>query len=229
MGRAKGTLACIVVLAAVVLVAKTAAYDEDRPRAYRNAEPGNIAYYVLVLDWSPTYCLHEGRDRGDKHCNSDRSDEFVMHGLWPQYANGWPEDCYKGERPWIPSDVIDEMLDIMPSKYLIIHEYKTHGTCTGLAPARYFDAARKAYEQVNVPAAFIDPTTQRFASPEKIESAFTAANDWLEADMIAVTCRRGNLFDVRICFSDDLRPQACGANINQKQLCPLERITVTVP
>ena len=80
-----------------------------------------------------------------------------------------------------------------------------------------------------MPADFVDPKTQRFVSPEEVEKEFIAANDWLGPDMIAVTCRRGNLFDVRICFSDDLHPQACGTNINQKYLCPLQRITVTVP
>ena len=129
----------------------------------------------------------------------------------------------------MPADVIDEMRDIMPSKGLIIHEYKTHGTCTGLAPGAFYDVVRKAYDQVRIPAAFDDPKTQRVMSPEKVESAFIAANDWLEPDMIAVTCRRGNLYDVRLCFSDALSPQACGVNINQKRLCPLRRMTVTVP
>lgn len=228
MPAARRLLLALPAVALLALATAAHAYD-DRPHAFRHAEPGNIDYYVLVLDWSPTYCLHEGEDRGDQHCNSDRADEFALHGLWPQYAKGWPEDCYTGERPWVPSDVIDGMLDIMPGKDLVIHEYKTHGTCTGLTPEQYFDASRKAYEQVTVPAAFVDPKAQQFLSPEKVESAFLAANDWLEPDMIAVTCRRGNLFDVRLCFSNDLRPQACGANINQKQLCPLQRITVTVP
>lgn len=219
----------LVTLIAGMLVALSSARADDRPHAFRYAEPGNVDYYVLVLGWSPTYCLHEGDDRNDMHCNSDRADEFVLHGLWPQYATGWPEDCYKGQRPRLPSDVIDGMLDIMPSKDLVIHEYKTHGTCTGMAPKPYFDAARKAYEQVKVPASFVDPKTQQFVSPEKVESAFIAANDWLKPDMIAVTCRRGNLFDVRLCFDDDLSPQACGVNIDQKELCPLQRITVTVP
>jgi ribonuclease T2 len=125
--------------------------------------------------------------------------------------------------------VIEDIISIMPSKELVIHEYKTHGTCTGLAPGPYFEAAYKAYAQVTMPKAFVDPKTQRFVSPDNIETAFMTASDWLENDMIAVTCRRGSLFDVRICFSNDGQPQACGRNINPKRLCPLQRITVTVP
>lgn len=129
----------------------------------------------------------------------------------------------------MPSEVIDDMRDLMPSKGMIIHEYKTHGTCSGMSPSTYFAAARRAYDQVMIPAVFEDPKTQRFLSPAKIESEFIAANDWLEPDMIAVTCRRGNLFDVRICFDTDVEPRACGTNFDQRRLCPLRRVTVTVP
>lgn len=116
----------------------------------------------------------------------------------------------------------------MLDKEVVIHEYKTLGTCTGLSTSDYFAKARKAYQQVTIPAPLDNPATQQFLSPEKIESAFQAANDCLQPDMIAVTCRRGNLFDVRICFSTELEPQPCGVNINQKELCPLQRITVPV-
>lgn len=221
------TVAPIVLCATLVFARPAAAYDE--PHAFHHAEPGDFDYNVLVLDWSPTYCLREGADRNDPQCDAERSHDFVLHGLWPQYAKGWPEDCYNGERPWVPSQVIGEMRDIMPSKALIIHEYKTHGTCSGLSPERYYDEARTLYTRVSVPASFDDPQAQRFLSPETIEAEFIAANDWLNPDMIAVTCRRGNLFDIRICFSRELRPQACGANINQKRLCPLQRITVPTP
>jgi ribonuclease T2 len=217
------------VIAALVCTTNAFAYDDNRPHAFLNAAPGNVDYYALVLSWSPTHCLSEKDDRDDRQCDPGRPEDFVLHGFWPQYAKGWPEDCYTGQRPWVPSAVIDQMHDIMPSKQIVIHEYKTHGTCTGMAPDAYFAAARKAYEQVTIPAVFNDPRTQRFLSPEDVEKEFIAANDWLKPDMIAVTCRRGKLFDVRICFSDDIQPQVCGANFDQKALCPLNRITVTVP
>lgn len=224
-GNATGILA---ILASLVCIASASAYD-NRPHAYRHAKPGGIDYYALVLSWSPTHCLIEGHARDDAQCGPTGDHDFVLHGFWPQYAKGWPEDCYSGRRPWVPSAVIDEMRGIMPSKELIIHEYKTHGTCTGLTPSAYFSAAREAYGRVVIPKAFDDPKTQRFLSPETIENEFIAANDWLKPDMIAVTCRRGNLFDVRLCFDTDIEPQACGTNINQKRLCPLRRITVTAP
>ena len=44
--------------------------------------------------------------------------------------------------------------------------------------------------------------------------------------MIAVTCRRQNLLDIRVCFGRDLFPRACGSNEDQKRLCPVSKITV---
>jgi len=221
--------AAIALSAATLFAGSAASYDDNGPREVRHAEPGDFDYYALVLGWSPTYCLREGDDRADPQCDTTRSHDFVLHGLWPQYAKGWPLDCYGGKRPWVPSQVIGEMRDIMPNKALIIHEYTTHGTCSGLSPEKYYDEARALYERVSIPAGFEDTKARRFLSPETIEAEFVAANDWLKPDMIAVTCRRGNLFDVRICFSRDLRPQACGANEEQKRLCPLARVTVPVP
>jgi ribonuclease I len=57
----------------------------------------------------------EGRLRRDAECNSAKPHAFVLHGLWPEYEKGWPEDCSIGKRPWVPTSVIDEMRDIMPT------------------------------------------------------------------------------------------------------------------
>lgn len=229
MARTRTALTRLAVLACMLPLVSSTAHAGDWPHAYRHVEPGDVDYYALVLSWAPTHCLGERDDRDDLQCDPDQPEDFVLHGFWPQYAKGWPEDCRTDTRPWVPSEVIDDMRDIMPSKQMVIHEYRTHGTCTGMAPAPYFDMVRKAYDQVTIPAAFVDPKTQEFISPDAVKSAFVAANDGLETDMIAVQCRRGNLFDVRICFTNDLQPRPCGANFVQKALCPLQRITVTVP
>ncbi|MGH6866705.1 MAG: ribonuclease T2 family protein [Methyloceanibacter sp.] len=192
-------------------------------------EPGVFDYYVLVLGWSPSYCIIEGDKRRDSQCRANTSHDFVLHGLWPQYEEGWPKDCYAGKRPWVPSQVIDEMRDIMPSKGLIIHEYSTHGTCAGLSPEQYYGVARKLYDRVTVPPRFVDPEAQHVLSPVEVEREFLAANAWLEPDMIAVTCRKSNLLDIRVCFSRDLSPRACGENESQKRLCQTPRIAVPAP
>ena len=193
--------------------------------AVRNA-PGAFDYYVLVLSWMPSYCRGEGRNRRDDQCDAAKRHTFLLHGLWPQFDKGWPENCPIGKRPWVPEKVIEEMRDIMPSKGLIIHEYRVHGTCSGLGPAQYFGVARELYERVTVPARFIASDGDPLDSPDEIEGEFLAANAWLKPEMISVTCRRDKLLDIRVCFGRDLFPRACGANEDQKRLCPAGKITV---
>jgi ribonuclease T2 len=202
------------------LVTQRGAWSAERNKA------GAFDYYVLVLSWMPSYCLTEGRDRKDGQCQASKPRAFRLHGLWPQYDKGWPESCPIGKRPWVPAKVIEEMRDIMPSKPLIIHEYRVHGTCSGLEPAQYFGVARQLYERVSVPPRFLAPDADRLASPDEIEREFLGANPWLTPDMISITCRRANLLDIRVCFGRDLFPRSCGVNEDQKRLCPAGKITV---
>src|SRR5512138_3031844 len=113
--------------------------------AQAEGEPGEFDYYTLVLSWSPTYCeeRRENGGRNDPQCSSRRPYAFVVHGFWPQYdrerdGQSWPRECDIGRRPWVSNRVIDDMLDIMPSKQLIIHQYRAHGTCSGLDADDYF-------------------------------------------------------------------------------------------
>jgi ribonuclease T2 len=114
----------------------------------------------------------------------------------------------------------------MPSKNLMIHEYRVHGTCSGLAPSQYFAVARELYERVGMPERFLAPDAHRVLSPDDIEREFLTANPWLKPEMISVTCRKQNLLDIRVCFGRDLFPRACGVNEDQKRLCPAPNIAV---
>jgi ribonuclease T2 len=49
------------------------------------------------------------------------------------------------------------------------------------------------------------PRRQLTLAPNDLEQAFIAANANLQADDMAITCRNGELVDVRICVSKDLR------------------------
>lgn len=222
MSGARTALLVVLVLAAVV-----ASFFAGSKHTGRSNAPGTFDYYVLVLGWSPSYCLSEGRARNDRQCDHSRA--FVLHGLWPQYEKGWPENCRTAARPWVPQQVIDDMRDIMPSRNLVIHEYRTHGTCSGLDPAHYFEVARTLYDRVKLPASLVDSSGDRRRSPEEIESEFLAANSWLKPDMISIACRGANLLDVRVCFSPDLAPRSCGANEDQDRLCAAHDIDVPSP
>jgi ribonuclease T2 len=218
MPRLKRVLLAVAALACLLVESATHA-------SVRNT-PGVFDYYVLVLSWMPSYCRGEGRARKDGQCDAQKPRAFLLHGLWPQYEEGWPEDCPIGKRAWVPDRVIGEMRDIMPSKNLMIHEYRVHGTCSGLAPSQYFAVARELYERVGMPERFLAPDAHRVLSPDDIEREFLTANPWLKPEMISVTCRKQNLLDIRVCFGRDLFPRACGVNEDQKRLCPAPNIAV---
>jgi ribonuclease T2 len=119
------------------------------------------------------------------------------------------------------------MLDIMPSPKLVIHEYKKHGTCSGLDPNAYYALARKLYGQVTIPAAFVAPSREIVTSPSEIEAAFLAANPGLTAEMLSVGCgRRDRVREVRICFTREGELRSCGRNEAQERLCRREKVTM---
>ena len=172
---------------------------------FRSGAPGAFDFYVLALSWSPTWCGGEGGSRErDGQCRPGRGLGFVVHGLWPQYARGYPNKCASAERALTPA-AVEAAGAIMPSLGLARHEWRAHGTCSGLDPTRYFQAVRQAREAVTIPEAYRKPAEDLRASPPKIARAFVEANPGLRTDMIAVTCRHGQLHEVRICFTKDLR------------------------
>jgi ribonuclease T2 len=181
---------------------------------------GDFDYYVLVLNWSPTYCESNG-DRADAlQCDGTRPYAFVLHGLWPQYEKGWPEFCRLRKRPWVPDSLVTSMLDVMPSEKLVIHEYKKHGTCSGLEPEGYFALARRLYESIEIPPPFVAPKNEIRTSARDIEAAFLAVNPKLTPEAISVGCGRPNkLRDVRICVTRDGEFRSCGRNEDQSKLC----------
>lgn len=191
--------------------------------AQAGGRPGEFDYYTLVLTWSPTYCETDGRHDDGPQCNGARPYAFVLHGLWPQYERGWPDYCRTRNRPWVPRRLIDRMLDIMPNPRLVIHEYKKHGTCTGLLPETYYEKARKLYESIRIPPRFVGLDRPTYVSPREVESAFLAANPELKPEMISITCGRRRIREVRICYTKDLKPRACGPNESQRRLCRLDR------
>lgn len=191
--------------------------------------PGQFDYYALVLSWSPTYCAEKGED-DNTQCNrrDGRRYSFVLHGLWPQYDYGYPSACRLPRRPFVPNDVISSMMDIMPSRGLVIHEYRTHGTCSGLDPARYFTLAHQLFDGIVIPEQFRNPFEKQFVSPSEIRDEFLRSNPKLKPDMIAVVCGGAGkgLREVRICYSKDGQPRSCGRNENQNKLCSTDRVFV---
>ncbi len=166
-------------------------------------------FYVLSLSWSPSYCLVEGKQADRQQCRTGSRYGFIVHGLWPQYEKGYPEFCRSEGRGFVPQGIEQSMFDIMPSRGLIRHQWKKHGTCSGLTQRSYFDITRKALNLITVPRQYRSVSSDLRVDPAAMENAFVRANPGLPADGIAVTCDGRNLREVRICLTSDLQFRAC--------------------
>jgi len=204
-------------------------YERRSQQTQRNVA-GQFDYYALVLSWSPTHCASANSPRDDLQCNrrDGRRYNFVLHGLWPQYERGFPSDCPTRDRPFVPNDVVGRMLDIMPAKGLIIHEYRKHGTCSGLEPAGYFDLARQLFNRIRIPERYINPFEAQFVAPEDMMREMIAANPDLKPDMMAISCGGpGNrLKEIRICYTRSGQLRSCGRNENQRRMCSARQMYV---
>jgi len=190
-------------LALAAMLASGAAWAEPTP-------PDLIAtakfdYYVLTLSWSPGFCDTGGESRSPEQCDSGSNAAFVTHGLWPNDSNGGDPCGDKMQDDYIPSSALGIGERVYPTRGLAIHEWRTHGVCTGLDAAHYFKAVQFARDEFTIPENLRHPTARFETTGAEIEQAFMAANANLTADSMAVTCQRGELIDVRFCLTPDLR------------------------
>jgi len=169
--------------------------------------PGEFAYYLLSLSWSPAFCV---ASPAAAECNGPRRFGFIVHGLWPQYERGWPEHCDLHRA--VPDELVRDIADVMPARDLVYHEWSTHGTCSGLEPAEFFALVRRAYADIVIPQPLSSPTQALELAPAALASAFLRANPRLQAQSIVVTCTgqgAPRLREVHICLDRDLAPRAC--------------------
>lgn len=175
---------------------------------------GDFDYYVLSLSWSPTWCAIEGDARGSDQCDDRHEFGWTLHGLWPQYSEGWPSFCPTVERN--PSRrQTAEMADIMGSSGLAWHQWNKHGSCSGLSSDAYFDLSRQAYENVTRPE-ILRQLERPVRLPAKVvEEAFLQSNPTLTEDMLTITCRSDRIQEARLCLSKDLEPVQCGVDVRR--------------
>jgi len=186
----------------LALLAAAAGYSKHHgSRPAMPGTPGVFDYYLLTLSWSPEFC-HSHADRPE--CQSGHHG-FVVHGLWPQYTDGYPENCSTASGLLNPAEVAD----IMPDAGLVNHEWSTHGTCSGLDAESYFKLLRRAFTSVKVPERFKAPRENFSISPQEVKNEFVQANPNLRAEELTVSCGNNYLTAVSLCLTKDLKATAC--------------------
>ena len=97
----------------------------------------------------------------------------------------------------------------MGTSGLAWHQWKKHGTCSGLNAQDYFDLSRKAYNQINRPEILRQLGKEVEILPSVIKAAFLEANPILTEESVEITCKSGNIQEARICLSKTLEPVEC--------------------
>jgi ribonuclease T2 len=177
-----------------------------RPHATALAEqpsvPQNFDYYLLNLSWSPEFChSHPNATECAEHST------FVLHGLWPQNDNGtYPENCSNQPGPRNPA----AYSDIYPDPGLLVHEWRTHGTCSGLSSDAFFALARNAFHSVAIPPALSRVDHQISMPPSQILDLFTAANPSIPRSSLALSCGNNYLTAIEVCLNKSAQATSCG-------------------
>lgn len=213
-------LNCATIALAMVVFFSFQALASDHRRA------GDFDFYVLSLSWSPSFCAEEGDEANSQQCDASRPYGFIVHGLWPQYERGYPRDCYTGQRR-VPDSIVSTMQDIMPSAGLVGHQWRMHGSCSGLSQSEYFRTIRDAWKKIEIPEQFQQFKYRSRISARGVEDAFIQANPDIGDDAISVSCGKRVLREVRICMTRDLQFRACREL--ERKSCRADRLDVPQP
>ena len=168
-----------------------------------SGQAAGFDFYLLNLSWSPEFCYSHPQAA---ECAAHAA--FVLHGLWPQNNDGtYPENCSNAQGP---ADAA-QYKDIYPDAGLLDHEWRTHGTCSGLSADQFFADARAAFRSVQIPPELSGLTAQTSMPPEEILDLVTASNPQLTRSSLALSCGNNYLTAVEVCLDKGLRPIACPA------------------
>jgi len=170
---------------------------------------GDFDHYILSFSWSPAFCDSPAGRRATLQCRDNRFG-WVVHGLWPQYAerraNGskggqsWPQYC--GPVQPVPEPVLRRHLCSSPDPRLMQCEWAKHGSCSDFAtPQAYFETQDRLAESLVLPEPRPGQSARAFAA------AVVSANAGRGLDrqhLRVVGSATAEIRDVRICMTRDL-------------------------
>ncbi len=203
MKRREFGLCLVILVVAGCRSTPPASQPEAAQPAQSSAESAGSGfdYYLLNLSWSPEFCYsHPSAPECAAH------DAFVLHGLWPENNDGtYPENCSNAPGPADPG----KYSDLYPDSGLLDHEWRTHGTCSGLSADAFFAAARTAYHSVRIPPELANLKTQTSMPPEAVLGLFTDRNPGIPRSSLVLSCGHNFLTAIEVCLDKDLHPAPC--------------------
>jgi ribonuclease T2 len=170
-----------------------------------------VTGYTLALSWSPEFCKPRARSRAHAFQCSGNNASFglVVHGLWPESGQSWPQWCEQGSA-LTPTDVRGALC-MMPSERLVARQWAKHGACMTRRPATYLGVTRILWRSLQIPD--YDRLSRDGAlTAGGIRVAFANENPGWPTSAIGVKLNeRGWLEEIRLCYSARFRPVRCTA------------------
>lgn len=125
--------------------------------------PGDFDVYLLAQSWAPHFCCTNA-ERCTTVPWAFSAKHLSLHGLWPGFtaprgekAHTFPSACKTKAKLLDDQPLPREYVDVAPAFTtwdaaqhratlgdLARHEWRKHGTCSGLGPAEYFAEALRA-------------------------------------------------------------------------------------
>ncbi len=112
------------------------------------SDAGGFDYYLLSLSLAPSFCALSSANQARVECRTltdaaFRQTPLTVHGLWPSRAfagrRRQPQDCPGVSLTMLAPELQASLARFMPGgSGLARHEWRTHGTCSGLSPEGYF-------------------------------------------------------------------------------------------
>ncbi len=190
--------------------------------------PPGFDFYLLALTVEPAFC-EDGNQRIGQCRRLTRAafeqTPLVLHGLWPERRRrgDYPRDC-PGPRLQLDRETTAQLQRWMPgaSEGLDRHEWRTHGTCSGLDDDRYFQLAIANVQRANEALG----AALRAAAGRRVEAAeLRAAADRAVPSFgrsVVFMCKnlrsdapqkrgRAYLYEIRVCLDNDGTGGAPGA------------------
>lgn len=213
----------ITALLCVVWAFTAPAFAKHHHRHNDSTGDGQFDYYLLSLSWAPNYCAGHPSDHSTE-CRNGEHKAFVLHGLWPQASSGAPPMSCSNASP-VAAATVDHMLNFMPSRSLIQHEWQKHGTCTGLSAQDYFAQAEQAFSHLQVPQQYRSLNHEQQFSVPDMEKAFAETNQ-APLQAFRVSCHAGELVSLEICVDKNLQYRSCTESVRE---CPVNQVDMRPP
>jgi ribonuclease T2 len=168
-----------------------------------------VTGYTLALSWSPEFCKPRADDRSHAAQCSGKNGSFglVVHGLWPESGQSWPQWCAAGGT-LTPAEVRGSMC-MLPSERLVARQWAKHGSCMVDRPAKYLKVTSILWQSLRIPD-YDRISREGGLTAGRIRAAFADANPAWPENAIGVKLNaRGWLEEVRLCYGKTFRPVRC--------------------